>query len=165
MADARTSVRDVYSQFTRFDGGPVGPCQRAHLRAEGPVRRIPEIEVPGKLAERPIGQDIIPPRIELRSGHVVGHDIQEDAQSVPARAVDEVRPGGLAAQVVAGDARYPQGPTEEDTLRLRAIEAQRQTLTVLRDRGQISDEAYHRLEEEIDWAELNAAPVGTDARP
>ena len=47
---------------------------------------------------------------------------------------------------------------------------QRRTLRTLRDTGEISDEAYHRLEEEIDWAELNAAPAGhfqpltTDAR-
>jgi CPA1 family monovalent cation:H+ antiporter len=30
----------------------------------------------------------------------------------------------------------------------------------LRGEGTIGDEAYHRLEEEIDWAELDAAPAG-----
>jgi CPA1 family monovalent cation:H+ antiporter len=30
----------------------------------------------------------------------------------------------------------------------------------LRAEGAIGDEAYHRLEEEIDWAELDAAPPG-----
>ena len=43
-------------------------------------------------------------------------------------------------------------------------------LAGLRERGDIGDEAFHRLEEELDWAELNAAPAGhfqpltTDAR-
>jgi CPA1 family monovalent cation:H+ antiporter len=30
----------------------------------------------------------------------------------------------------------------------------------LRSNGTIGDEAYHRLEEEIDWAELAASPAG-----
>ena len=45
-------------------------------------------------------------------------------------------------------------------MRLRAIERQRQELEHLRNEGIIGDEAYHRLEEEIDWAELDAAPAG-----
>ncbi|MES1200597.1 MAG: cation:proton antiporter [Pseudomonadota bacterium] len=71
-----------------------------------------------------------------------------------------VRKSYIAAQRVAEDEGMPQGATEEDRLRLKAIAAQRLTLQALRDRGEISDEAYHRLEEEIDWAELNAAPAG-----
>jgi CPA1 family monovalent cation:H+ antiporter len=45
-------------------------------------------------------------------------------------------------------------------LRLRAIAAQRRMLHRLREDGGIGDEAFHRLEEEIDWAELDAAPAG-----
>ena len=30
----------------------------------------------------------------------------------------------------------------------------------MRARDEISEEAYHRIEEELDWAELNAAPAG-----
>jgi len=71
-----------------------------------------------------------------------------------------VRKSYIAAQTVAESLETPQGSTEEDELRLRAIAAQRRTLQVLRERGEISDEAYHRLEEEIDYAELNAAPAG-----
>ena len=54
----------------------------------------------------------------------------------------------------------PQAATEYDELRLRAIKHQRQTLARLRAQGTIGDEAYHRLEEEIDWAELEASPAG-----
>ena len=53
-----------------------------------------------------------------------------------------------------------QRATEHDRLRLRAITAQRLTLHRLREEGAIGDEAFHRLEEEVDWAELDAAPAG-----
>jgi Na+/H+ antiporter len=41
--------------------------------------------------------------------------------------------------------------------RRRALSAERQTLFDLRARGVIGDDAYHRIEEELDWAELDAA--------
>jgi CPA1 family monovalent cation:H+ antiporter len=40
-----------------------------------------------------------------------------------------------------------------------AIRAQRQALEALRHSGKIEDDAYHQLEEEMDWAELNAIPA------
>jgi CPA1 family monovalent cation:H+ antiporter len=55
----------------------------------------------------------------------------------------------------------PQRATEHDRLRLQAITAQRLSLRRLREEGTIGDEAFHRLEEEIDWAELDAAPAGS----
>ncbi|HVY86310.1 MAG TPA: cation:proton antiporter [Caulobacterales bacterium] len=84
-------------------------------------------------------------------------DVLADETSV---AAVRLRKSYIEAQAVAEDVEAPQGSTEEDELRLRAIVAQRRTLAQLRSRGEISDEAYHRLEEEIDWAELNAAPAG-----
>jgi CPA1 family monovalent cation:H+ antiporter len=38
----------------------------------------------------------------------------------------------------------------------RAQTAQRRTLSELRDQGVIGDDAFHRIEEELDWAEVNA---------
>jgi len=38
----------------------------------------------------------------------------------------------------------------------RAVLAQRQRLVELRDDGTIGDDAFHRVEEDLDWAELNA---------
>jgi Na+/H+ antiporter len=38
----------------------------------------------------------------------------------------------------------------------RALAAERRTLTELRARGVIGDDAFHRVEEELDWADLNA---------
>src|SRR5262245_32305785 len=71
-----------------------------------------------------------------------------------------VRKQYAAAQTVAENADAPQAATEYDKLRLRAIARQRDALHRLRAEGTIGEEAYHRLEEEIDWAELDAAPPG-----
>jgi CPA1 family monovalent cation:H+ antiporter len=52
-------------------------------------------------------------------------------------------------------------PTDDDptgytgTLR-RAQTAERRTLSTLRATGVIGDDAFHRVEEELDWAEVNA---------
>ncbi|WP_095199425.1 cation:proton antiporter [Mesorhizobium carmichaelinearum] len=65
-----------------------------------------------------------------------------------------------AQRVVAENPEDAQAATEYDRLRLYAINRQRDTLEELRRNGTIGDEAYHRLEEEIDWAELAASPAG-----
>jgi CPA1 family monovalent cation:H+ antiporter len=71
-----------------------------------------------------------------------------------------VREQYAAARIVAEKPDNPQAATEYDELRLRAIRHQRKALERLRGKGVIGDEAYHRLQEEIDWAELDAAPAG-----
>jgi monovalent cation/hydrogen antiporter len=78
--------------------------------------------------------------------------------SSPAAAT--VREQYAAARAVAGNPASPQAATDYDELRLRAIKSQREALERLRRSGAIGDEAYHRMEEEIDWAELEAAPAG-----
>jgi monovalent cation/hydrogen antiporter len=65
-----------------------------------------------------------------------------------------------AARRIAEQVDDPQAATELDLLRLKAIKYQRKTLERLRDERTIGDEAYHRLEEELDWAELDASPPG-----
>ncbi|BAB50044.1 MULTISPECIES: cation:proton antiporter [Mesorhizobium] len=65
-----------------------------------------------------------------------------------------------AQRVIAENPEDAQAATEYDRLRLYAINRQRDTLEELRSNGTIGDEAYHRLEEEIDWAELAASPAG-----
>lgn len=65
-----------------------------------------------------------------------------------------------AQRVIAENPDDAQAATEYDRLRLYAINRQRDTLEELRSNGTIGDEAYHRLEEEIDWAELAASPAG-----
>lgn len=75
-------------------------------------------------------------------------------------AAAAVRGQYAAARAVAEDPANPQAATDYDELRLRAIESQRRTLDRLRAKGTIGDEAYHRLQEEIDWSELDASPAG-----
>jgi len=52
-----------------------------------------------------------------------------------------------AAPPAAADGQHPTR---------RALEAERRALSSLRARGVIGDDAFHRVEEELDWAELNA---------
>jgi len=76
----------------------------------------------------------------------------------PGDAADAVRAEYEAMRAVAQDRTHPQADTEHDRLRIDAICAQRELLAALRRRGDISDDAFHRLEEELDWAELHASP-------
>jgi hypothetical protein len=66
-----------------------------------------------------------------------------------------------AARKVAEDHREPQAATKYDELRLRAIGAQREALHRLRAQGEIGDRAFYRIQEELDWSELDAAPAGS----
>ena len=75
-------------------------------------------------------------------------------------AAATVREDFAASRKVAENAEAPQAATAHDLLRLRAVKHQREALERLRKDGSIGDEAYHRIEEELDWAELDAAPAG-----
>jgi Na+/H+ antiporter len=64
-----------------------------------------------------------------------------------------------AQEGVARGAADPQGKTEFDLLRLSCVEAQRSTLFELRQQGDIAEDVFHRLEQELDWTELSATPL------
>ena len=76
----------------------------------------------------------------------------------PGDAAAAVRAEYEAMRAVAKDRANPQADTEHDRLRIDAICAQREFLAELRRQAEISDDAFHRLEEELDWAELHASP-------
>jgi CPA1 family monovalent cation:H+ antiporter len=76
----------------------------------------------------------------------------------PGNAAAAVRAEYEAMRAVAKDRANPQADTEHDRLRIEGICAQRELLVQLRREGHISDDAFHRLEEELDWAELHASP-------
>ena len=101
----------------------------------------------------------------------VGRDVSQARVAIMQAALDsldgDTSPAAMtlrkqysAARHVAADENAPQAATEFDHLRLRAIEAQRRTLHELRRTGRISDEVFHRLQEELDWSELDATPAG-----
>ncbi|PDQ21433.1 sodium:proton antiporter [Mesorhizobium sanjuanii] len=75
-------------------------------------------------------------------------------------AAAAVREQYTAQRAIAENPENAQAATEYDRLRLYAIKSQRDALEELRRNGTIGDEAYHRLEEEIDWSELAASPAG-----
>jgi Na+/H+ antiporter len=75
-------------------------------------------------------------------------------------AAAAVREQYAAQRRIAENPENAQAATEYDRLRLYAIKSQRDALEELRRSGTIGDEAYHRLEEEIDWTELAASPAG-----
>ncbi|MEP6565864.1 MAG: sodium:proton antiporter [Mesorhizobium sp.] len=75
-------------------------------------------------------------------------------------AAAAVREQYTAQRTIAENPEDAQAATEYDRLRLYAIKSQRDALEELRRNGTIGDEAYHRLEEEIDWSELAASPPG-----
>jgi CPA1 family monovalent cation:H+ antiporter len=52
----------------------------------------------------------------------------------------------------------PQGPTRFDTGLAHAVQAERRALHDLRGCGEIQDDVFQRLEEELDWLELAALP-------
>ena len=54
------------------------------------------------------------------------------------------------------DGGVASGELPADPLRRRAIRAARQSILELRQSEEIGDDAFHQLEEELDWAELSA---------
>jgi CPA1 family monovalent cation:H+ antiporter len=46
--------------------------------------------------------------------------------------------------------------SSHDDLRARVIQQQRELLLRMRASGEIGDDAFHQIEERLDWAELNA---------
>jgi CPA1 family monovalent cation:H+ antiporter len=62
------------------------------------------------------------------------------------------------AAALAGDVRADNLPS--DALRRRAYAAARRTILTLRQRGEIGDDAFHRLEEALDRADLSVVSRG-----
>jgi Na+/H+ antiporter len=71
---------------------------------------------------------------------------------------DEVRDEFQAARVGSVDRTRPT--TSYDTLRRRALEAERKLLNDWRRDGRIFDDVYHHLEDELDRAELDVSSPG-----
>jgi NhaP-type Na+/H+ or K+/H+ antiporter len=73
-----------------------------------------------------------------------------DDQSEHGRLVRQIYDSRLAGPAAAGSS----GPVGE--LLRSAVAAERRRLMELREEGTIGDDAFHRVEEDLDWAELNA---------
>lgn len=111
-------------------------------------------------------------RLGLEDDDPVGLEAGQARAEAYAAALDslgEAEEAGAAAALRAEFAaalkeaeRHEKGVAPEslpaDAARRRAIAAARDTVLRLRREGRIGDDAYYRLEEEFDWAELNATP-------
>ncbi len=86
--------------------------------------------------------------------NVLGQQPPSEAVSVMRREYES------RVQQVNGVDGESSGPDHIDSelanLHRRTIAAERQVLASLRDRGEIGDDAFHRVEEELDWAEVHA---------
>jgi monovalent cation/hydrogen antiporter len=76
-----------------------------------------------------------------------------DGEAALLRRKYELRVQRLQAEAESREARADD--TAHDAAYRRALDAERRELTQLRSRGVIGDDAFHRVEEELDWAELN----------
>lgn len=74
---------------------------------------------------------------------VAGRMLRDEYQDMLARIDDD------ATDTINGE-------LPADPLRRLAVAAARRAVLALRDNGDIGDDAFHRLEEELDWAELSA---------
>jgi CPA1 family monovalent cation:H+ antiporter len=108
--------------------------------------------------------------LALDDGDPVGHEVGW-ARRAAFHAALEAIDGNTSAEAEMVRLEYrqmldqsesnPDGLTSSelpaDPVRRDAIRAARQKLFEMRESGEIGDDAFHRLEEEFDWAELSAA--------
>ncbi|MBD8907243.1 cation:proton antiporter [Methylorubrum zatmanii] len=110
-------------------------------------------------------------RLGLRDSDPVGFEVGRARAEAYGAAVEALRDdhseaadalrrefhAALAEAEAHEEGLAPEGlPTDEP--RRRAVRAARDRLLALRRSGSIGDDAYFVLEEELDWAELNATP-------
>jgi CPA1 family monovalent cation:H+ antiporter len=119
-----------------LQGLTLGPLlRRLDLEHDDPVER--EVE----LARRETAQAAVAV-LDGAEGDVA-HLLRRRYESRLARADGEPREDGAAS----------------GELMRRAVAAERERLSALRADGTIGDDAFHRVEEELDWAELNADAI------
>jgi len=75
-------------------------------------------------------------------------------------AADALRFRYGAAGKVTTEADDPQAMSEFDELHLEMIARQRVVLHDMRDAGDVAEDVYRRLQEELDWSEVDARSFG-----
>lgn len=105
-------------------------------------------------------------RLGLEHDDAVEREVRlarEETARAAATAMDDHGDQSELARLVRHtyEARLGSTPSAESAgsvgeLLRRAVAAERRRLVELRDDGTIGDDAFHRVEEDLDWAELNA---------
>lgn len=81
----------------------------------------------------------------------------DEIESDPSEAAELLRLEYRALLMRAEeDGGVPAGELPADPLRRRAIHAARRSILDLRESEEIGDDAFHQIEEELDWAEMSA---------
>jgi monovalent cation/hydrogen antiporter len=80
----------------------------------------------------------------------------EEIDGDPSEEAEILRHEYRALLLREGDRGVSSSELPADPLRRRAIAAARRAILALREAEEIGDDAFHRLEEELDWAELSA---------
>jgi NhaP-type Na+/H+ or K+/H+ antiporter len=107
--------------------------------------------------------------LDLHDGDPVAHEEQLARERMFEAACAELPPGGStgAADLVRKDLKLRLGPSphgdgtrasfgaEYDAGYRAALRAARRTLLAMRDSGDIGDDAFHRLENDLDWMEVS----------
>ncbi|KAB1075548.1 Na+/H+ antiporter [Methylobacterium planeticum] len=107
----------------------------------------------------PVGQEVGRARAEAYAAALESLDSKasEGPEVVATEALREEFRAALEEARTHDEGRAPE-TLPSDAVRRRAIAAARDTVLRLRKEGRIGDDAYYVLEEEFDWAELNATP-------
>ncbi|MDB5827101.1 MAG: sodium:proton antiporter [Variovorax sp.] len=96
---------------------------------------------------------------ELIAGRVALIDAGEaSVENEQGDAADALRETLKADREAVDAGKHPRAAAEIDDLTRRSIAAQRTRLAGLRRSGEMEDDVFHTLEEELDWAELAASP-------
>jgi len=70
----------------------------------------------------------------------------------------DLREAYLADRARAAEGHHPRAVGEAEHLRRLTLEGMRLRLAGMRRTGDVEDDVFHALEEELDWAELAASP-------
>ena len=74
---------------------------------------------------------------------------------------EAIREDYETAQASVADHGRPDAHEEAMRIRHEAVLAQRRKLLELRRAGDIDDDVFHELEQELDWKQLAASPQGS----
>jgi len=97
--------------------------------------------------EDPVGQELATARERALNAALAALD---GDRSAPAEAVRREFKAHLRASLGRGD--RPPSPHAE--MHRRALTAARQAILAMRSSEEIGDDAFHRIEEELDWMEM-----------
>ncbi|HVQ02563.1 MAG TPA: sodium:proton antiporter, partial [Burkholderiaceae bacterium] len=106
--------------------------------------------------------------LKLHDGDPVAHEEHAARQRLLEAATAQLPVGGSPAvelvrkelKIRLGQVHRRDGPhaafgAEYDTTYRAALQAARQVLLAMRDRGDIGDDAFHTLENDLDWMEVS----------